>query len=188
MPDPVDPGRQQELALLGLLDQLWNDPEQGAVVRQRAKALNPNIKIPEDHPAAVAANKKIATMEETLGKLSEEFTTYRTSVENERAETSLRRQLGEVQTRFGLTDEGMQGTIKLMQDRHIADPEAAALLYQNSLPKPKPTSGFNRMFDTRADLFGTTRQDDAWEKLHTDPDGFFNDVVNQVFTEMPIAA
>ena len=101
-------------------------------------------------------------------------------------ETDLRSRLGKAQDRFKLTDDGLAGTIKLMQERQISDPEAAAALYVDGLPKNKPSTA-SKMFPNEFNLFGTKNKADEWEKLHTNPDGFFADVVNEVFREMPVA-
>ncbi len=187
MSGTTDPARAQETALLGLLEQLWGDSEVGETVRKRAKALNPQIRIPDDNPVAV---KALNALEQTQQKLSalETLIAERDKEAKQRAdEADLRTRLGRAQDRFKLTDDGLTGTIKLMQERQIADPEAAAALYVDGLPKTKPTTASNFMPD-KLNLYGTQQKDDAWEKLHTDPDQFFADVVNKVFTEMPIGA
>lgn len=179
---------KQQRELLALFDRVWNDPEAGEAVRRTAKKHNPAIHIPDDHPVAVKAMTEVAAARAETAALAKAFDEYKTAGETSSAEARLRARLGEVQGKYGLTDEGMAGTIKMMQDRQLADPEAAALLYRESLPKPKPSAASNPIFDTKADLWGTTKKDERWEQLHTDQDAFFAEVVQEVFNEMPVAA
>lgn len=184
--DPAAAGRDQERALLGLFNQLWNDPEQGEVVRRRAKALNPDIAIPDDNPVAVAVRGELKETREKVSALERILEETRAATAQKEAETELRGKIGKAQDKYKLTDEGLQGTIKLMQERQISDPEAAAALYLDNLPKVAPQSASPVMPSSKFNLFGTGAKDDVWEKAHTDQDGFFADVVNQVFTEMPV--
>ena len=182
------PADAQKDALLGLFNRLWNDPEKGADIRRRAKELHPEITIPDEHPAALAANKRIDELSAQTSALQKMLDERAQSDAQREAESRLRDSLGKAQSRFKLTDEGMAGTIKLMQERQIADPEAAAALYVDSLPKNAPAPATSMLPGGKFNLFGTTAKDDAWEKLHVDPDGYFADVVNQVFSELPPAA
>ena len=172
--------------LLALYDKVWNDPDAGETVRRTSKKYAPNLSIPDEHPVVVAARKEVGTLAEKVTGLEAILTEFKTRSEQERSEAALRKQLGEVQDKFRLTDDGMAKTIEIMQQRQLADPEAAALLYRESLPKTPPVSATSRIFDTKADMFGTTFQDAKWEKLHTDEPGFFADVVAEVFAEIPV--
>ena len=178
---------QQQIEALKLFDKVWNDPEAGESVRRAAKRVNPNITIPDEHPVALKVTNELTQTKDALAKLQAEFESTKSQSAQKEAEAALRRQLGEVQTKYNLTDDGMAKTIELMQQRQLADPEAAALLYRESLPKVAPQSASNRFFDTKADMFGTTKVDERWSKLHTDEAGFFADVVNEVFAELPPA-
>jgi hypothetical protein len=178
----------QERSLLGLFESLWQDPKVGSDMRRRAKELNPNVRIPDDHPVAVEVRGELSEALKKVDLLQKMFDETQAKSAARDAETDLRSKLGKAQDRFRLTDEGMAGTIKLMQDRQISDPEAAAALYVDGLPKAKPSTPSSSVFTGKLDLFGTTSRDDQWEKLHTDGEGFFRDVVNEVFNEMPVGA
>lgn len=175
----------EQRRLLTMLDGLWNDPEVGSAVRQAAKKKDPSIVIPDDHPVVKSALARVTATDEQLEALRKEFADDKTARANTDLEAKLRTQLGEVQSKRNLTAEGMDGVIKIMQERQIADPDAAALLYLDGIPKPKPTASTGHFFDTKADMYGTTRQDEKWEQLHTDPDAYFASVVNEVLAEMP---
>jgi uncharacterized protein (UPF0147 family) len=185
MPEISDADYAQQQALLKLFDQVWNDPNVGQNVRRRAKELRPEINIPDDHPVAKEARTKIEGLETQVNSLQTMLTEYKSAGQQEKAEAALRKQLGDVQAKFKFTDDGMAKVIETMQSRQLADPEAAALIYRESIPKAPPQSPTARMFDTKADMWGTTKRDEQWEKLHVDPDGFFADVVAEVFSEMP---
>lgn len=172
--------------LLDLIGRAWTDPEIGSQLRRKVKEYDPSVSIPDDNPVAVEAMKRVQAAEDSAAATAKALEDYKAGAASERAERDLRRKLGDIQTKRGLTDEGMAGMIELMQTRQIADPDAAAALYVESLPKPKPVAATNPLFDTKADMFGTTKIDEKWEKLHLDPDGFFADVVNDVFSEMPV--
>ncbi len=171
--------------LNGLFDKVWNDPGIGLQVQQATKKYEPNVVLPEDHPIARQAQQGIAAVTEQVAGLTAMFTEFTTKAKQKEDEAQLRGTLGNVQDKYRLTDAGMAEVIKTMQDRQLADPEAAAALYVQNQPKTPPVSATARLFDNKADMFGTTRQDAAWEKLHTDMDGFFADTVAEVFNEMP---
>lgn len=175
----------QEQALLKLLGEVWTDPEIGETVRKRAKVLNPAINIPDDNPVAVSVKRELSETQKRLEAMEKLYKESADKAEAKNAEADLRDRLGKAQARFKLTDDGMAGTIKLMQERMISDPEAAAALYVDSLPKNKPAAGSSPMFPGEMNLFGTKSKDDAWELLHTNPDKFWRDTVNDVFAEMP---
>lgn len=185
MAEVPDTELQQMRALNQLFDQIWNDPTHGETVRRLAKEKNPAIQIPDENPVAKQAFAKLAATEEKLTGLQTAFEEYKSKGETDRATAKLREDLGAVQSKFNFTDDAMAKTIEIMQQRQLADPEAAALIYRESLPKAVPTSPSARFFDGKADMYGTTKVDEKWEKLHVDPDSFFQDVVNEVFTEMP---
>ena len=181
-----DPARAQERALLGLLNQVWTDPKVGSAVRKRAKELNPQITIPDEHPVAVQANERMDALEQQNAALQKMLDEQAAERDRRDQETKLREGIGRAQDRFRLTDDGVAGTIKLMQDRQITDPEAAAALFVDSLPKAKPTQGSTILPRGEFNLYGSRSGGDDWNKLLSDRDGFFADVVQSVFDEMPV--
>jgi len=180
-PDPKD-------QLVNILNTLWGDPDIGEPLRRKAKEKFPNITIPDDHPVATGVRKELASERAAREALQARLDAIETTRTAETAERQLRDNLGRAQSRFKLTDEGLQGTMKLMQERQIADAEAAAALYVDSLPKVAPASPASAYMPGKFNLFGTTAADEQWRKLHEDQDGYFADVVNQVFTEMPVGS
>jgi len=177
-----------QAALLKLFNELWVDPDVGESVRRRAKTIRPEISIPDDHPVAAGVRRELAVERAAREALQKQIDDDRTARQAEAAEAKLRGDLGRAQTRFKLTDQGLQDTMRLMQERQIADAEAAAALYVENLPKAAPSSPANNLMPGKFNLFGTTARDDRWEKLHTDEAGYFADVVNEVFAEFSSAA
>lgn len=175
----------RERAMLGILDKAWQSADLGPALRKKFKELEPSIKLPEEDPAYLSLRAENEGLTTKLTALETMFNEYKTGAEAKEAEQGLRRQLGDIQTKFGFSDEAMQDTIKIMQERNLAhDPEAAALLYRERQPKAPLQGGTNFAWEpARANFFGTGSVDEAWEKLHTDQDGFFTDVVNQVMSE-----
>src|ERR1700691_2605941 len=113
---------QQQRALLQLFDKVWNSPDVGESVRREAKRLTPAIAIPDEHPVALQANAKIGALTEQVTGLQTMLTEFQTRGQAEKAETALRKQLGDVQSKFGFTDDGMAKVIETMQNRQLADP------------------------------------------------------------------
>lgn len=182
--DPVaERAAAEQRALLGLFNQLWGDPEVGETVRKRAKAINPQIAIPDDNPVAVAVNRRLEATATELAALKAEREAEKTARIQAAAESSLRASIGRAQDRFKLTEEGTAGVIKLMQERQIADAEAAAALYVDSLPKAKPSGNTNFVLPGKMNLFGTTSADEQWRDLHENQDKFWADTVNSVMSE-----
>lgn len=185
MAEIADNELQQLRASLALFEHVWGDPEIGEAVRKKAKEKNPAIAIPDDNPIAKKAMTELQGLRDNYTALDTAFNEYKAKGESDRAEQALRKNLGDVQDKYRFSDEMMAKTIEVMQARQIADPEAAALIVRESIPKTPPMSPASKFFDGKADMYGTTRVDEQWAKLHTDPDGFFSDVVNEVMTEMP---
>lgn len=177
----------QSAELLKLLNQLWADEKVGETVRRRAKEIRPEITIPDDHPVAVKVRGEVHNLRGQLSDLQAKLLASEQEKANALAESTLREALGKAQSRFKLTDDGMAGTIKLMQERQIADAEAAAALYVDSLPKNGPSVP-NAFLPKKMNLFGTTNVDEQWRSLHENPDQFFADTVNAVLSEMPFGS
>lgn len=183
----IDARELQTYRELGnLLGKAWNDPDEGVAVQRALKKIKPDLQTMDDNPVVRAANKAREASDAKVTALQTAFDEYKTAAEQKEQEHALRRQLGDVQTKRGLTDEGMTKVIELMQERKLADPDAAALLYLDTIPKSKPQGGANKYFESsKLNLFGTQSPDEAWRQLHESPDDFFAGVVNQVFEEMP---
>ena len=169
--------------LLALLDKAWADPEFGQTVHKAFKKVDPTINIPEEHPLVVDAHARIKEANDRTAALETAFNEYKTTGEKEKTEAKLRKQLSDVQDKFKFADETMAKVIETMQERQLADPEAAALIVREAIPKAPPQAAGSKMFDTKMNLFGTGKIDEDWRLLHEDQDAFFSQVVSEVDRE-----
>src|SRR6476620_11401681 len=98
-------------------DKLYDHPTHGLPMKRMLKEVDPTINIHEIDIAEPLVNK----LQSQIDALKQERT-------DERDLTALKRDLDAAQKKHRLTDEGMDEVKRLMVERKIADPEAAALL------------------------------------------------------------
>lgn len=181
-----------ELAALrnakGLLETLWGNKETGTAFKRMVKKVNPQAKIPDLELAeefAEPINKELGTLKEQNAALLKRLDERDAKDKDERDLRDIHAKIDDVARKRGLTDEGKAGLIKTMQDRQIADPDAAALLYLDSLPKAAPIKG-HAALPQRMNLFGVNtpeKQDEQIDKLFKDPQGFMDDEIANVLNE-----
>lgn len=126
----------------GLLDKLYSDKKTSTQFKRLAKEADPEgrlIKVPDLDLAdefAKPIKDEIAVVREENKKLLERIDA-RDKTEKDTADLrSINERIDDVVSKRRLTDDGRKGLIELMQKRQIADPDAAAALYIESLPKP----------------------------------------------------
>lgn len=172
----------------GLLNKLYGDPKHGMAFKKLLKDHNPNLSIPEIDAAAphVARLDEIekttkAELDETKKQLAE----FIRKQQEEREEADLESRLRQVKTDNDLTDEGLEKVKKLMVERKIADPEAAAALLLRKEPAaPLPPSGFV----PRRWNFGVAEKDDASaQHLLADPEGWMEEEAARIWSESQAA-
>jgi hypothetical protein len=166
-----------------LLGRLYGDPKLGTQFKQLLKAHNPNLSIPEidaARPHVERLDKIEKTTSDAIGALSKKFDDYLDKQRERDEDADLHGKLGRVRSDFSLTDEGMEKLKKLMVDRNIADPEAAAaLMTRQTPPAPAAPSGF------RPDRWNLTRNtDDSSKHLLDDPEGWMEDEATRVWQEV----
>jgi hypothetical protein len=115
-----------------LHDKLYDHPTHGLPMKRMLKEVDPTINIPEIDIAEPLVNK----LQSQIDALKQERT-------DERDLTALKRDLDAAQKKHRLTDEGMDEVKRLMVERKIADPEAAALLVVSNIEPPNPVTGSN---------------------------------------------
>jgi hypothetical protein len=174
---------EHTLALLrgshALLEEVWNDPKHGQNLKRAVKEKRPQVSIPEiDVPDQVLApvHAELNEYKATLAKVNERLESYERERSDEKLEGTFRTKLKDARSKFNLTEDGEKGVLQLMQERQIADPEAAAALYVANLPKPKPSSlrdssAYGASSYANPGLRGGESEHDALR--HTDPDAFF---------------
>lgn len=143
-PDELVEVSASELANLrrskDLLNGLYTSKDHGAQTRRALKKLDPTLQIPEDvaDEYAEPLRRELADTKKQLDALKAQQDEDRTKRKDEDDLAELNRRIDSVVAKRGLTEDGRAGLIDMMQKRQLADPEAAALLYLDSLPKPQP--------------------------------------------------
>lgn len=108
---------------------------------------------------------------------------------DERALNDMHAKINEVAKDYKLTEDGRKGMIKVMQDRQLADPEAAALLYLKSIPaaEPQRAADSSRYVPDKLNLFdGATdkgKGDATIEKFWKDPVAAMDDEIVKILNE-----
>jgi hypothetical protein len=146
MPDPTEIVEVDAKTLANLqrakdlLNKVYSDKKHGPAVRRALKDADPTLAIPEDVADEYAAPLKAENdaLKKRLDDLAKSLDEDRAKRKDEDDLAEMNRRIDDVVRKRGLTDDGRAGLIETMQKRQIADPEAAALLYLDTLPKSKP--------------------------------------------------
>lgn len=122
---------------LKLLQQMNANPKAKVDLERALKTVRPEVEIEED-----VATRYTAPVREDVSKLQETVNTFIESqkardakADEDRTNDMIAGQFADLQKK-GYTDEGMEKIKGIMVDRKIADPEAAALLFDKLNPKP----------------------------------------------------
>lgn len=179
-----------------LLGKLVNNKEVGTRVKRDIMKIDESIKFPDLDTADAYAEPLKAEIELSKKELAE----MKKKFDEREAKESEREQLGDIYAKIDatvkkrkLTDEGREGLIKTMKDRQIADPDAAALVYLDSLPKPKPArpSGHSsNKWNMYSGMDGENKeqQDAETKRLLADPMQFLDDKTAEILDEDQEAA
>lgn len=171
-----------------LLETLWGNKKHGTALKRMVKDVNPEAKIPDLELAeefAEPIKKEVEGLKEQNAKLLERIEAREKAEKDREALTDIYSQIDKVVAKRGLTDEGKAGLIKTMNDRQIADPEAAALVYLDSLPKPVVQKGA-QVLPQKMNLFGVNtpeKENEQLDKLFKDPLGFMDEEIANVLNE-----
>ena len=155
-----------------LLEQMNGDPTGRKHLTAGIKVLYPNTRTEEDIAAEVAApyigevKATASRMEEMLAKLE-----ARDAAAIERQTISeMDASFTRLKSDFGYNDEGIEKVKRLMVDRNIPDPEAAAALFERQNPKPSEakSSWEPALWDFKenavdVDVAGLFANPDKWE-------------------------
>ena len=170
-----------------LLSKLWDHPEHGAAVKRAAKAVDPKLRVPEidvAEPLLAPIREELDTFKKTAEELREENAKIRAEREEEKALDKLRGSLTDAQKRYRLTDEGMAEVRKVMAERQIADPFAAAALVVSEIEPAKPmtTTNFGPASLNAFDIDGSSAEKDV-AMLHNSPEKWQDKVVGEIMQE-----
>lgn len=154
-----------------LLDKLGANPKTRAQVLALMKEVNPNLVIPELDAAkpvldkVAALEEKLAAKEKAEAEKEAKAAEAAQKSEIEKTIKGGRKKLSEA----GWTKEGIEGVEKLMQERGLADYEAAAALFEKENPKEESTVPSN--FTKSWDLFEAPADNELIKKAVSMPKG-----------------
>jgi hypothetical protein len=170
-----------------LLNGLWDHPEHGAVVKRAAKAVDPTLRVPEidvAEPMLAPIRAEIEEVKKSAAEVREENARLRQEREEERQVADLGKALDAAQKKYRLTDDGMAEVKKLMAERHINDPPAAAAFVVSEIEPAAPMTGSN-FAPQDANVFGIdgTSDDKDIAALHNDPVRWLDKAVPAIMAE-----
>ena len=180
MSDAPKQASEAELAL-ALQTQLLADPATRKQTLKLIKAKFPNASIPEIDAAAPietevgALGKKI---DDALAKIEADNKKRWDELATKEQDQQILGKFAALKTARGYTDEGLDNIKKLMVDKSIADPEAAADHFDKINYKPTPIepsswTGSNYL----------NEKDEGVKSWLTDPDGMTDRIIGEVLTE-----
>lgn len=162
-----------------LVTALWDDSDIGSALRQKAKKVIPDLRLPEDEIAPVIArfeneNKKLSDqLSEVIAKMTKRDEDENTA----RTISDMQASVDAAARAYGLTAEGREKMLDRMKTAKSFDAEAAAAwVVSKTPPKMNDTPTWA---DKAMNLFGTKEKDEKLAKLHRDPDGFRDDEINE---------
>lgn len=180
MPDANGKATEAELAL-ALHNQLLADPKTRKKALRLIKEKFPDASIPE-----IDAAEPMETEISAIGKKVEEaLTELRADNKKLRDELATKEQDQQIVGKFsalkaarGYTDEGLDNIKKLMVDKSIADPEAAADHFDALNYKPAPIEPSSWAGTSYLNV-----KDEGVKSWLDDPDGMTDRAINEVLTE-----
>lgn len=160
-------------AIRAVMDKAWDSKETGSDFRKLLKKVDPNLRVPEDIADSVIApvNARAEAAEKAAKETQERLDKFLAESKDKEDTATLRSELTAAQKKFGLDDEAMAKVMTRMKDKANPDVEAAAAWVAAQVPKPQPIADHG-ISSISADLFGTTKQEDAFKDLHTGGDPF----------------
>lgn len=164
------------------LQEAATKPETRRQFEKMAKVIRPEIETTEEIAAAAAA-PYVEELKGVKGQL-EDFLKAQTERETAAREEAANRQLDDAFGRLkadGYTEEGLEKIKGLMVTRSIADPEAAAALFDRMNPKPSDIPG--AWEPDHWDIRANAVENDV-EGLFKDPDKWADRQVYSILNEM----
>lgn len=167
------------------LNALWTNKDVSLDFKKLMKKVKPETNIPELDIAdryAKPLEDKIAALEAENKKTREEIETDRKTRKESDDLKDIYAKIDDVAKKRGLTEDGKKGMIEVMQKRQIADPEAAALIYLDTLPKNTPAKSRSVM-PGAMNLFGVDDQESEFDAFWKNPvkaqDKVIADILNE---------
>lgn len=122
-----------------LLNKMWDRPD----FQKIAKEVDPTVRTPADvaEPFVAPIRAELDAERTRTTVLTDRIDKFIAGQTEMAEDAKFRSKLGDTQSKYRLTDDGMNDVMALMKERQIADPEAAAALWQSNQPKPKVSLG-----------------------------------------------
>ena len=169
-----------------LLQNLSSNPQALSHLERSIKAINPNVETTEE-AAARQARPLIEPIQSEVAELRAQLSERIKADDDRRAAAEMALQDKEINSAFqrlqdndGYTPEGIENIKKLMVDRKIADPEAAAALFSRMHPPAKQEQ--SSWEPARWNLEDNAVANNV-SGLFTDPDKWADNEVGQVLLE-----
>jgi molecular chaperone GrpE (heat shock protein) len=157
---------------LALHNQLLNDPKTRKSYLKQIKEKFPTTAIPEIDAAAPVEND--------MAELKAELQKLRQELKEEKQDNKVLGRFNELKSQRGYTDEGLENIKKLMVEKSIADPEAAADHFDRINHKPQPVEPSAFMGSS---AFNQNPKENALEDWLSNPDGMVDRIIGEVMTE-----
>jgi hypothetical protein len=180
--ETVRPATQNQIRAEQLIESLFNDPEMGPKLHERAQKMFGDIR---EHPAQVvkativdpaikAVREDNEALKEQLSKALERLDARDKREEEEKTFAQMQAAVDTAVSKYGLTEEGRQKMLDRMKEtKNYTDPEGAAAAIAHDTPPP--ASSGPSWAPRKTDFYGTANPDEAFAKLHKDPEGAFLD-------------
>lgn len=158
-----------------LLNKLQSDPGALKHLERAVKTVMPEVKTSEDQVLEIAKPyvEKIDALEKKYDERFAKEDEDRKKYAEAQADRALTTALGDIRKRYALTDEGMGKITKIMQERNIPDPYAAAALFNEYNPKPTQEtsswepSRWNFQEESVVDTKALFKDEDMWADRET---------------------
>lgn len=167
--------------------ELLDHPTHGFATKKAIKELRPNLRIPEIdvlEPALTPLRTELEALRVKDTERDAAFEALKKEREDDKAVADLQTRLKSAQSRYRLTDEAMPEVKKLMVERNIADPHAAAALVASEIEPPKVVNGSNF---APADLnvlgMDGKAEDESTKRLHDNPVRWLDEEVGRIMAE-----
>lgn len=123
---------------MALLNKLQNDPKALKHLERAVKTVMPEVRTQEDQIDEMAKPyvEKIEALEKTINERFTKEDESRQKIAEANADRALHSAFSDIRKRYNLTDEGVGKISKIMEERNIPDPYAAAALFNEYNPKP----------------------------------------------------
>ncbi|HXE51234.1 MAG TPA: hypothetical protein VN663_22845 [Ramlibacter sp.] len=172
--------------------ELFDHPTHGLAIKKAMKDVRPTMRIPELdvlEPALTPLRERQEALDAENKKLREELEADRQARADAAATGDLVKNLSSAQSRYRLTDEGMAEVKKIMVERNIADPHAAAALVASEIEPPKVVNGTNfGPADLNVLGMDGKSEDASMKRLHEDPIRWQDQEISEIMAEFDQAA